>query len=107
MTIRYLSFLFPTMFGSTLGLGCPASGSWPSRPSACLGWAPSHGVAWLSSWTTPTIPVPPLPQHILQAGQTVVQKGCGWVGIPSLPVEVLPSYWRWPVRAPYPPLLES
>lgn len=29
----------------------------------------------------------------------------GWVGVPTLPLEVLPGYRRWPVEALYSPML--
>lgn len=40
-------------------------------------------MAWVSSWTshelvTPTSSAPSLPQHVLQAGQIVGQRFCGW-----------------------------
>jgi hypothetical protein len=32
-------------------------------------------------------------------------KFCGWIGLPIIPLEVLPAFRRWPVKALYPTLL--
>lgn len=35
-------------------------------------------------------PMPPLPEHILQTGQTVGERFCGWVDVPVSSLETLP-----------------
>lgn len=57
---------------------------------------------WL---TTPISFAPTLPQHILEAGQIVGLRYCGWVDVTVPPLEALLSYRRGPVQAPYPLLL--
>ena len=67
-------------------------------------------LAWLSSWTRycsalPTSPEPHLPRLILEAGQIVGCRVCGWLGGAIPPLDVLPCYSIRLVEAPYPPLL--
>lgn len=47
------------------------------------------------------ISLPPLSQHILQAGQTIGQRLCSWIGVPVPPLEFLPWYKKWLVQALY------
>jgi hypothetical protein len=71
------------MFGSTLGLWAIHS-MVPGHPGSVehglflMAWASSSIMHWLA---TPTSSFPPLPQHILQAGQIVGQRFCGCVDV--------------------------
>lgn len=56
------------------------------------------------SWS-PTSSVLMLPQHIWQGGQIKILRFCGWVCLPVSPLKTLPSCRRWPIQAPYFPLL--
>lgn len=94
------------MFGSTLGFWVihSASCSWLFRQCLLL-------LVWVSGQSshllaTPTSSEPPLPRHILQAGQLIGQGFCGQAGVPVPPLETLPCYKRGSVQAPFPPLLE-
>lgn len=50
--------------------------------------------------------MPPLPRNILKAGQIVVDgRLCVWGGVPIPPLQGILGYRRFPVQAPYPPLL--
>lgn len=59
-------------------------------------------VTW---WATGRWSEPPLPQHILQAGQVVDGRFCGWVGVPAPPLGALPGHRRWTAQSLCPPLL--
>lgn len=73
------------MFASTLYL--QAIQFLVSGPPGSVGhgWAPFHGVGLNRQaivWSFPqTLSHPPLTQHILQTGQVVDQKFCGWMGV--------------------------
>ena len=55
----------------------------------------------------PSISAPSLSLYILQAGTFLDGRFCGWVGVPLLPLEILPGYRKWPFQSPYPQLLGS
>lgn len=89
--VGFFVCLFSVLFGSFwVSHDCPAFGSWPSRQ--CHLRAPSYDTNLQLNQSLVTSSMPPLPQHILQAGQVKVIFFSGLIDVPVPSLGALLGY---------------